>query len=83
MIKGVVNGPVGQALGKFGQMAFDAGKKLVEAFKPAMPFFQNVLLPLVKGVAIGIGIGLIGAIKVVDGRRQDLSPPSSGRSATR
>jgi hypothetical protein len=64
-IKGLVEGPVGQALGKFGSMAFEAGKKLVEAFKPAQPFFSNVLLPLVKGFAEGIAIGLLGAINLV------------------
>lgn len=63
-IKGFVQGPVGQAIGQFGSMVFDAGKKLVEAFKPAEPLFRNVLLPLLKGVAIGVGLGLIGALKL-------------------
>jgi len=64
VIEGVLKGPVGQALGQFGKQAFGAGKQLVEAFKPALPFLQNIILPLLKGVAIGVATGIIATIKV-------------------
>jgi len=64
VIEGVLKGPVGQALGQFGKQVFGAGKQLVEAFKPALPFLQNIILPLLKGVAIGVATGIIATIKV-------------------
>jgi phage-related protein len=38
--------------------------ELLDAFKPAMPFLQNVILPLFKGVALGIGGAIFGALKI-------------------
>jgi len=64
VIEGVLKGPVGQALAGFGKQAFGAGKQLVEAFKPALPFLKNVLLPLLKGVGEGLATGFIATIKV-------------------
>lgn len=41
------------------------GRGIVEGLKPAMPFLENVLLPLLKGVAIGVIGAIVGAWKVV------------------
>lgn len=41
------------------------GKEFIDAFKPAAPFFENVLLPILKGVAKGVIGGLVGAFKVI------------------
>lgn len=38
--------------------------QLIDAFRPALPFVRNVLLPLVKGIAIGIGVTLVGMFKI-------------------
>lgn len=38
---------------------------LIDAIKPAMPFVKNVILPLLKGFAIGFIASVIGAIKVI------------------
>ena len=45
-------------------MLLGAGKQLVDAFKPAMPFLRNVLLPLLKGVGAGIIASVVGAFKI-------------------
>lgn len=55
----------GQHLRKLGPVVLDAGKQLIDAFKPAMPFFENVLLPLLKGIAIGVIGGVVMAFKVM------------------
>lgn len=55
---------VGGVVGKLGRGAAKAGKQLIDAFKPAMPFFQNVLLPLLKGVAMGVIGGVVLAFKL-------------------
>jgi TP901 family phage tail tape measure protein len=54
---------LGRVLPKAGAMLLGLGKQLIQAFKPAMPFFTNVLIPLLKGVAIGVIGAFIGAIK--------------------
>lgn len=54
----------GRWLNKMGRGAIGVGKQLIEAFKPAMPFFQNVLLPLFKGIGIGVLASIVGAFKV-------------------
>lgn len=41
------------------------GSDFIDAFKPAKPFFQNVLIPLLKGLAKGVIGGLVGAVKVI------------------
>lgn len=48
-----------------GSEIYKLGKGLIEAFKPAMPFFKNVLLPLLKGLAIGLIASIIGAVKFI------------------
>jgi len=70
----VLKGPVGAALATFGKEALKAGKELLSAFAPAMPFFKNVLLPLLKGVAEGVGIAIIGGIKLLAGAVKLLAP---------
>lgn len=70
----VLKGPVGAALATFGKEAMKAGKELLSAFGPAMPFFKNVLLPLLKGVAEGVGIAIIGGIKLLAGAVKLLAP---------
>lgn len=44
--------------------AADAVSQVVDALRPAMPFVQNVVLPLLKGVAIGVIGGVVAAFKV-------------------
>jgi TP901 family phage tail tape measure protein len=56
---------VGGILRMLAKTATTAGKQLVEAFKPAMPFFQNILLPLLKGIAIGVIGSVVAAFKVL------------------
>lgn len=59
---------IGEQVGKvartIGDAAVDAGRMLIDALKPAMPFLQNVLLPLLKGIGEGILISIVGAFKV-------------------
>lgn len=59
---------VGQKIGTVartvGAAAVSAGRQLLDAFKPALPFFQNVLLPLLEGVARGLIGGLVAAFKI-------------------
>jgi TP901 family phage tail tape measure protein len=50
---------------KAGQALLGAGRDLLGAFAPAMPFFSNVVLPLLKGVASGVGGGVFMAFKFV------------------
>jgi TP901 family phage tail tape measure protein len=38
---------------------------LVTAFKPALPFFQNILLPLIEGIGVGIIGSVVFAIKAL------------------
>lgn len=73
---GAVEGPSrGQRLGadvanvarKVGSVAASAGRQLLDAFKPAMPFFRNVLLPLLKGIGQGVLVSVVGAFKVLTG----------------
>jgi TP901 family phage tail tape measure protein len=60
---------IGQRIGSvarsIGKAAADAGGQLLAAFKPALPFFQNVLLPLLEGVGQGVLVSVVGAFKVL------------------
>lgn len=60
---------VGQQIGSVartvGSAAVSAGKQLLDAFKPALPFFQNILLPLFEGVGKGLLVSVVGAFKVL------------------
>jgi tape measure domain-containing protein len=49
---------VGAIVSKVFQVARDAWNDFYQAIKPAMPFFQNVVLPLL----IGIGKGVLGSV---------------------
>lgn len=40
-------------------------KQLIKAFMPAIPFFKNVLLPLLIGVGVGVALTLKGLIPIV------------------
>lgn len=42
----------------------DVVSEVIEALRPAMPFVQNVLLPLLKGIAIGVLASIVTAFKV-------------------
>ncbi len=59
---------IGGKIGTFLRKGFSAAKgvasDLIAAIKPAMPFIENVVLPLLKGMAIGIGATLVGAFKI-------------------
>lgn len=63
-IRGVV-GDIAPIVAKLGKSFIQAGGDLIDAFKPAMPFLENVLLPLLKGVAIGVAGGVITAFKAL------------------
>lgn len=52
---------VRDAAGTVARTAVTAGRQLLDAFKPAAPFFRNVLGP----VLAGIGKGLVGALKAL------------------
>lgn len=54
-----------EQLDKIGRGALDAGKQFLDAFKPAQPFLKNVLLPLLKGLAVGVGGNVLFAFKGV------------------
>lgn len=56
---------VGDFLSKAFKAASSAFRQLMTALEPAMPFLRNVMLPLLKGVAIGVGISVVSAFKVL------------------
>ena len=56
---------VGDTIRRMGPAIAKTGAQLVDAFKPALPFFQNVLLPLLKGIAIGVIGSVVAAFKVL------------------
>lgn len=65
---GKLLGDVFSGKGQFGKFAKEAGEqfsKFIEALKPAAPFLQNVLGPLLKGLVKGLLAGFIGVIKVI------------------
>jgi hypothetical protein len=41
------------------------GQQLLEAFQPAIPFFQNVLLPVLEGTGKGIGAAFAIALPII------------------
>jgi tape measure domain-containing protein len=59
---------IGQKVGAIarnvGATAITAGRQLLDAFRPALPFFQNVLLPLLIGLGKGLLVSVVGAFKV-------------------
>lgn len=42
-----------------------AGKMLLDALKPAQPFLENILLPLLEGIGKGVLSSVVGAFKVL------------------
>lgn len=56
---------VGRFIGVLVGVAKSAGSRLLEAFRPAMPFFENVLGPLVLGFAKGVLSGVVAAFNVL------------------
>lgn len=62
-IRGVIKTVADEAR-RLGPVLLGAGKQLVDAFKPAMPFLRNVLLPLLKGVGAGVIASVVGAFKI-------------------
>lgn len=42
-----------------------AGKMLIDAFKPMAPFLNNILFPLLKGLAEGVIASIVGAFKTL------------------
>ncbi len=50
-----------------GRLAAGVGKvdrQIIDALAPAMPFLQNVLLPLLKGIGKGVIVSIVGAFKI-------------------
>jgi tape measure domain-containing protein len=65
-MRGVIEGIIG---GIGGAIAFivERGAELIDALKPAAPFFKNVLWPIIKGFAMGLVSTLGAAWKVFIG----------------
>jgi TP901 family phage tail tape measure protein len=59
-----VGSSVGDLASKYGPKIIAFGKQLLDAFKPAMPFLQNVLLPLIEGIGKGVLISIVGAFQI-------------------
>lgn len=60
-----------QTLVKVGRLAGEGFRAIskyagqfIEALKPAQPFLQNILLPLLKGIGVGILASIVGAFKL-------------------
>ena len=60
-----IGGVVVKILGAAFMFMRDRAMELWNAIQPAAPFFNNVLLPILKGLAVGIGITLVGAWKIL------------------
>jgi TP901 family phage tail tape measure protein len=56
---------VGGVLRTVGGAVRDAAGDLLGALRPAVPFLQNVLLPLLEGVGRGVLAGVVGAFRVL------------------
>jgi hypothetical protein len=56
---------IGDQAAKLGPILLKAGSDLLAAFAPAMPFFTNVLLPLFKGIVVGVLGGVVFAFKLL------------------
>ena len=56
---------IGQGARTIGTAAVSAGKQLLDAFKPALPFLQNILLPLLIGIGKGVLGSVVAAFKVL------------------
>lgn len=56
---------IGGALRTVGKGAAEAGAQLLDAFKPALPFFQNVLLPVLEGLGKSLLGTVVGAFKII------------------
>lgn len=56
---------VGRTIRNVATGAVKYGKQFLLAFKPAQPFFENVLLPLLKGVAKGVIGAVIAAVPAI------------------
>jgi hypothetical protein len=63
-VKDVAGAVSGAARVAFPALA-SAARQVIDALKPAQPFLSNVLLPLLKGLAIGVLGSVVGAFKVV------------------
>jgi hypothetical protein len=59
-----VGSTIGQIVSAVGPTIMNLGRQLMSALAPMAPFLRNVVIPLVKGLAIGIGATLVGAITV-------------------
>lgn len=60
-----IGAAIGGAARTIGKGAVEAGKELLDAFKPALPFLQNVLLPLLLGIGKGVLGGIVVAFKIL------------------
>lgn len=56
---------IGAVMSKVFTVARDTWNDFYNAIKPAMPFIQNVMLPLLKGIAIGVMGSVVLAFKVL------------------
>lgn len=71
VVRGIFGGIItviktaGKAIGFLVGVARQAGARLLEAFKPALPFFQNILLPLLIGIGKGVLSSVVGAFNVL------------------
>lgn len=56
---------IGTIAGKGFRAASEAVGQFIDAIKPMMPFIQNIVLPLLKGIAIGVLGSVVMAFKVL------------------
>lgn len=56
---------VGPALTNAFRIARDAFTQFMDAIKPAMPFIQNIVWPILKGLGMGVLASVVGAFKVL------------------
>jgi tape measure domain-containing protein len=55
---------VGRLAGQGFQAIATYAGQFVDALKPAQPFLQNILLPLLKGIGVGILASIVGAFRL-------------------
>ncbi|HWA55234.1 MAG TPA: tape measure protein [Solirubrobacterales bacterium] len=58
-----IKGAIGKLPGIFDAIKGGVGD-FIDAIKPARPMWDNVLFPLLKGLAMGVAVSVVGAIKV-------------------
>lgn len=58
-------GSIISGLQRFATTALEAGRGVMDAFRPAVPFMKNVLWPALKGIGKGVASTLVVAFKIL------------------